>query len=209
MSEHQPRFVVLAAIDDGAMGDPTGAAAARYASAARGAELHFVYVVPWAPESPTVAERKAALDASGLIEDGRKRLEEAAKRAGYAERVVCHVAIGEPAREILQMAARINADVIITGTHGRKGLSRAFLGSVAEHVVRGASCPVLVFRDKDYRRTLAPEIDPPCPDCLEVQAASGGTKTWCERHSRRPHPQAHTYQQLPETFAVGSMLVRP
>ncbi|HEY1955643.1 MAG TPA: universal stress protein [Polyangiaceae bacterium] len=208
MSEKQSRFVVLAAIDDSAMADPTGAAAARYANAARGAELHFVYVVPWAPEAPTAAERAAALDASGLIEGGRQRLEAVAQHVGYDSRIVCHVALGDPAREILQLAARIEADLVITGTHGRRGFARAMLGSVAEHVVRGASCPVLVFRAKDYHRTLAPEIDPPCPDCLQVQSATGGTEMWCARHAET-HPRAKTRYELPEPFAVGSMLVRP
>jgi nucleotide-binding universal stress UspA family protein len=208
MSENQSRFVVLAAVDDSAMADPTGAAAARYATAARGAELHFVYVVPWAPESPTLAERAAALDASGLIERGRQQLEAVAQRAGYASRITCHVALGDPAREVLQMAARIDADVIITGTHGRRGLARAVLGSVAERVVRGASCPVLVVRPKDYHRTLAPEIDPACPGCLQIQATSHGSEMWCARHAES-HPRANTHYALPETFAVGSMLVRP
>jgi nucleotide-binding universal stress UspA family protein len=45
--------------------------------------------------------------------------------------------------EIIAAAADGNADLIVIGTHGRRGLSRALLGSVAEKVVRGAACPVL------------------------------------------------------------------
>jgi universal stress protein A len=50
---------------------------------------------------------------------------------------------GEPATEILRVAQEIHADLIILGTHGRTGLSRLLLGSVAEQVVRRAACPVV------------------------------------------------------------------
>ena len=48
---------------------------------------------------------------------------------------------------IHEVAAKVHADLIIMGTHGRTGLSHAFLGSVAERVVRRAPCPVLTVRD--------------------------------------------------------------
>jgi nucleotide-binding universal stress UspA family protein len=51
---------------------------------------------------------------------------------------------GLPAPGILHFAEEHNADLIAIGTHGRGGLSRAVLGSVADKVVRGAYCPVLV-----------------------------------------------------------------
>ena len=47
---------------------------------------------------------------------------------------------------ILEVASRIKADLIVTGTHGRRGFSRLMLGSVAEHVVRHAACPVVTVR---------------------------------------------------------------
>jgi nucleotide-binding universal stress UspA family protein len=51
---------------------------------------------------------------------------------------------GMPAPSVLRFARDNGADLIVVGTHGRGGLSRAVLGSVADKVVRGASCPVLV-----------------------------------------------------------------
>ncbi len=59
-----------------------------------------------------------------------------------------HVAAvaGRPADEICAQAARRGADMIVISTHGRSGLKHYLLGSVAESVVRHASCPVLVFR---------------------------------------------------------------
>lgn len=48
--------------------------------------------------------------------------------------------------EIVKIANRIRSDVIVVGTHGRTGLRRLLMGSVAEHVVRHASCPVLTVK---------------------------------------------------------------
>lgn len=53
---------------------------------------------------------------------------------------------GEPVTEILEVAREIHADLIVMGTHGRTGLGRMLMGSVAELVVRRAACPVLTVR---------------------------------------------------------------
>ncbi len=50
---------------------------------------------------------------------------------------------GDPATEILSVAHETNTDLIVLGTHGRTGLSRLLMGSVAEQVVRRAACPVV------------------------------------------------------------------
>jgi nucleotide-binding universal stress UspA family protein len=55
------------------------------------------------------------------------------------------VTSGEPADEIVKIAKRKNADVIVIATHGRKGWGHLLFGSVAEKVVRLAPCPVLVI----------------------------------------------------------------
>jgi nucleotide-binding universal stress UspA family protein len=60
-----------------------------------------------------------------------------------AESTVVH---GVPFQEILETAKARQVDLIIMGTHGRTGLPHVLLGSVAEKVVRSASCPVLVAR---------------------------------------------------------------
>jgi len=54
------------------------------------------------------------------------------------------VSVGSPADEVQRVAEEIKADLIVVGTHGRRGLARAFLGSVAEIVVRTSTRPVLV-----------------------------------------------------------------
>jgi nucleotide-binding universal stress UspA family protein len=53
---------------------------------------------------------------------------------------------GDPATEIVRLAETEGADMIVMGTHGRTGLRRLLMGSVAEAVVRRASCPVLTVK---------------------------------------------------------------
>lgn len=53
---------------------------------------------------------------------------------------------GRVDHEVVRIAEESDADLIIMGTHGRTGLSRFFLGSVAERVLRRATCPVLTVR---------------------------------------------------------------
>jgi nucleotide-binding universal stress UspA family protein len=54
---------------------------------------------------------------------------------------------GDPATEILEVAREVEADLIVMGTHGRTGLGRLLLGSVAEQVLRRAGCPVLTVKE--------------------------------------------------------------
>jgi len=54
--------------------------------------------------------------------------------------------MGDPAGEIVRIAGEEGAEMIVLGTHGRSGMSRMLMGSVAEAVVRRAPCPVLVYR---------------------------------------------------------------
>jgi nucleotide-binding universal stress UspA family protein len=56
--------------------------------------------------------------------------------------------VGDTATSILAVAEEVGAELIVMATHGRTGLSHFFLGSVAEQVVREASCPVLTIRRK-------------------------------------------------------------
>jgi universal stress protein A len=59
---------------------------------------------------------------------------------------------GVPFEEIVKIAGEERADMIVMGTHGRSGLNRVLLGSVAERVIRGAPCPVLTVRQSEAGR---------------------------------------------------------
>jgi universal stress protein A len=60
--------------------------------------------------------------------------------------VESRVVEGDPSVAIVDLARESGADIIVIGSHGRSGLSRLLMGSVAEHVVRNASCPVLTVK---------------------------------------------------------------
>lgn len=80
------------------------------------------------------------------IEPAKEQLEELAQVVAL-QGVECDVAIGRgyPAAAICAEADRAHADLIVTSTHGYTGLKHVLIGSVAEHVVRHAGCPVLVI----------------------------------------------------------------
>jgi nucleotide-binding universal stress UspA family protein len=57
-----------------------------------------------------------------------------------------HVEVGRPSVEISRFAGQVEADLVVIASHGRNGLDRVLLGSVAEGVLREAECAVLVVR---------------------------------------------------------------
>ena len=119
------------------------------------------------------------------------------------ERAFTHIRFDSIADEIAQLAADLEADLVVVGTHGRRGVSRMLLGSSAEATVRLAPCPVLVMRPKAVPEAL-PRIEPPCPRCLEARRASGGSELWCEQHRER-HGQRHTYHQSSRSGSDSEM----
>jgi len=122
-------------------------------------------------------------------------------------KVSVHVRVGLPAEQIVQVAAELQAGLIVVGTHGRRGMSRAMMGSVAESVVRTAGCPVLVMRALQhpvYEGGVGDEVEAPCDECEARRAETSGEHAFCDRHaSRHSRPHAYAY----ESRSVGS--VRP
>jgi len=121
-----------------------------------------------------------------------------------------HLRRSDPAHVLAQLASDTEADLILVGTHGRRGLTRFLLGSVAEAVVRLAPCPVLVVRPRGAQAAAGDvKIEPPCPDCVAVRHASKGKVFWCERHSEH-HDRAHTYHFTPfRDSRQSGMLLHP
>jgi nucleotide-binding universal stress UspA family protein len=214
MSSHPPSaFVVVAAVEDSLLGDRVAHVAGNHAALVAG-ELHLVHVVPLAPGigQPHVPVERAAQETRAALEHGRDLMDrfvrDAAAQHAALSGITGHVLAGQVDAEILRAAAHVSADLIAVGTHGRRGVSRLMLGSVAETIVRKASCPVLVVRPKEWSRRDYPWIEPPCPDCVAAQQASAGARRWCDRHSQH-HPHARLHYELPASFGEGSMLLRP
>ncbi len=105
--------------------------------------LYVVHVVAM-PPGPEVALPFRKMEA-----EARAKLERLVRqRVKGKARCQIEVTMGDPGVEILQAAKRLGANLIVMATHGRKGLRHLVLGSVAEHVVREASCPVLTVKPK-------------------------------------------------------------
>jgi nucleotide-binding universal stress UspA family protein len=108
------------------------------------AALHLIHVA----ENPFL--RAAVQDRCSLEDAIVRRLQD---RLTDADRERGAVAIleqsDEPANEILRYARSADIDLIVMGTHGRTGLARVVLGSVAETVVRTAPCPVLTLHSRE------------------------------------------------------------
>jgi nucleotide-binding universal stress UspA family protein len=98
-----------------------------------------------------------------IADDAGKALDAAVHDATTlgAKRITSQLVAGMPRDEILRLLERDPAfDLVVVGTHGRTGLSRVLLGSVAESIVRHAPCSVLVVRPDSavtpFRRVLCP-----------------------------------------------------
>jgi hypothetical protein len=80
--------------------------------------------------------------------------------------VVAAVESGVPAARIVDYARRHDIDLIVMGSHGRTGFSRALLGSVAERVVRLAPCPVLTVPREAPARSVTEDLMAPFRSCI-------------------------------------------
>jgi nucleotide-binding universal stress UspA family protein len=92
-----------------------------------------------------------------MIDDIETALSEWKREAGElgAQAVRTMTEMGTPQHAIVETARRIQADIIVIGTHGRTGFKHVLLGSVAEKVVRTAPCPVLTVRPSDHHVHLS------------------------------------------------------
>lgn len=133
-----------------------------------GAALEVVYVDPWAmslgpPPKPILS----------YVRSLRARIRD---MVGSGPKIT--ILQGDPAGSILNLARTQRPDLIVIGTHGRKGLNRMLIGSVAEAVIRGATVPVLAARGpvRAIRAILVPVNFTPYSDygftCAAVAAAA-------------------------------------
>jgi nucleotide-binding universal stress UspA family protein len=121
-----------------------------------GAQLHVLHVDdPVAAPTPPSRLTRATAD---LDVDGE---------------VTTAIALGVPAHAICAYARGVDADLIVMGTHGRTGVSRAVLGSVAEAVVRHARCPVMTIPAMEAAPARV-ETPPPAAEgpCVRARLAS-------------------------------------
>jgi nucleotide-binding universal stress UspA family protein len=135
---------ILAGVDYSELGELALRTAVERARVEPGAELHVVTVGEgWAPATATEIAADVTAD---FVRKAEKTLREYVDGVARGVPSRVHVRTGKPSTEIAAVATEIAADLVVVGTHGRTGLRRMALGSVAEAVVRRAPCPVLVVR---------------------------------------------------------------
>ena len=106
----------------------------------------------------------------------RHKLEETAarRRPGVNVKYELLTRMGDPAREIILAERQLAADIIVLATHGRKGIRRVLLGSVAEGVLRNATCPVLTVQHQEpdtHRVARWMTANPNCAEPAEKLSA--------------------------------------
>lgn len=112
-----------------------------------GSTVHLVHAIASPPSALQVALTEDILE--NLVKEHREELDKLAQaRRGVASFGAATVEVGDPRDTIVEAAQKLGADLIVMGTHGRRGLSRVVMGSVAEDVIRRAPCPVLTVRAK-------------------------------------------------------------
>jgi len=194
------RYVVLAAIDFSDASQPAMREALRLTRERAGAELHVANVYKEregrARRGTRLEEDDAALAAlpEALRDLVVKTVWSMPDPAWNGHRIGVHVRLGDPVAQILQLAIDLDADAIIVGTHGRRGVERLVLGSVAEGVLRDARCAVFVARAKTYEgSTQSQEIEAACSACVQRRRDTGGAEWWCDEHVSPRPPAAHVY----------------
>lgn len=145
---------VLVPLDGSATSETALAEGVRVATAL-GATLDLMQAVPfpWAVYG-TAADGWATTDVDDLMVKGADDyLAQVQHRLPAALASERHVLRGGPALGILDHAEKTGADLIVMGTHGRSGVSRLILGSVADQVVRAGTVPVLLVRGTAEEQT--------------------------------------------------------
>lgn len=107
-------------------------------------QVHLIHVLPLL----TVADPGVVWEP--VDDESRRSHAEDALRQRLADEkyrgVKIEVTIGDPGHEIADYAQQYHADLVVMPSHGRTGIRRLLIGSVAERVVRLAHCPVLVLK---------------------------------------------------------------
>ncbi|MPS73025.1 MAG: universal stress protein [Chryseobacterium sp.] len=109
------------------------------------ASVALVYVINEMKElpNPDLGVDSRELHAT-LLREADKTLDQYAEMYSDDIKMFRFTPEGDPKEEIIQIAAEWDADMIVIGSHGRSGISKIFMGSVADHVVRHSKVPVLL-----------------------------------------------------------------
>ena len=180
-------FTLVVATDFSEASGHAFEAAAKIARRVPGAEIHVVHVAPKGTAPPKL------MDLAGHL---RLYLEEKVASLGGLSGVAIgmHVSAGEAAREIVQTATQVGADLVVVGQHQHVHLKSMVLGTVTDWLLR--TSPVSVFITPPHHARLEkhePEIEPPCHECVELRFATNGAELFCARHAHPAGATGHLY----------------
>ncbi|MCW5803608.1 MAG: universal stress protein [Deltaproteobacteria bacterium] len=119
-----------------------------------GATVHLVNALGASLPELNIAMTDAMIEK--LVVGHREALEKLADTRRARARIGSVLVMSGDARDVILEAAKtVGADLIVMGTHGRRGVARLMLGSVTENVLRHADCPVLAVRPKLAHKSRA------------------------------------------------------
>lgn len=169
MSDETSReaYKIVIGVDFEKTGDDAIADALRIAREHPNNELHPVHVVKATGESPTAGKiAKLSREMEDAVEKMKERVHEVCGKTfpseQWEQQMVFHVRVGSPAEALHQVAIDYDANLLVVGTHARKGLSKMVLGSVADELIKIAHVPVLVARERQLEGLAkSPKADAP------------------------------------------------
>ena len=147
---------ILVAVDGSSTSKLAVQEAVKMASLTSGT-VHAVYVIDTSPIFNYAGYFDPTVLTDALRSDGRNALENVEAVCGQSgvacanELVETEPLNDDVAQTLQRCAARLGAELVVLGTHGRRGMKRIVLGSVAEHFVRISPCPVLLVRGSDEK----------------------------------------------------------
>jgi nucleotide-binding universal stress UspA family protein len=163
------RYQVLACMDFSDLGDRAVLEGLSLCSAHHAADLHVLTVAEeHGAELRLPGPDRRVLPVPDAEDATRRRVaqlvDQYLNRGGriYMDKIAIYVDTGAASERIVSVAAAADVDLIVLGTHGRRGLHRVIGGSTAEEVMRTAPCGVYVIRPRDFLDgEKLPEVEPP------------------------------------------------
>jgi nucleotide-binding universal stress UspA family protein len=207
------RHVILAAVDASPAAERALDRGLRFAVRERTAQLHVVTIgTAEGDHVRLVLAPDVKLTLNEAIEELGELIAFRCRALGIRldtlQQVTAHVLVGKPAWAITQLAADLGANLVLLGAPGRRSMHGFSYGRLADFVRQRTGVPVMtVVSTSGSREPPVPDIEPPCPACVETRRRTQGEKRWCARHSERHGPR-HTYRvgSSVAAYSSGSMM---